>query len=165
MTVRIAEVGAGEVGQREVGAAQVGGDQVCAPQVGAAEVHGAQVGPDEVRPSPIERRARGGGAREPARAPQQGVDRLPVGRHVERLQRCSVATGEAVGLVAGRSKLGMERTRRRELECLGQVPEQLVELAHDRKGVNSPGAMSGSAHQPAPATTACETRCPAPKQS
>ena len=77
---------------------------------------------------------RGGRARERARAPEQGVHPLPVGRDVERIQRSAPPPARpSVSSRAARSS-AMERPRRGKLERLGQVPEQLVELAHDAEG-------------------------------
>ena len=163
--VRVAEVGAGEVGQREIGAAEVGGDQVGATEVGAAEVHGAEVRPDEVGPSPIERRARGGGAREPARSSQQGVDRLPMGRHVERFQHSGVTTGEALGLLAGRPELGRSGLVAASSSASARYQSSSWSCRTIAKAAISLGAMAGSPHQSAPAATVRDTRCPAPKQS
>ena len=56
-----------------------------------------------------------------------------MGRHVQRTQRDRVATRKSLGLVTGRPQLGMERLRRRELQGRDQVPEQFVELPHDRE--------------------------------
>ena len=104
---------------------------------GPAQVRAAQVGPAQVAPDEVGSAAVGPpgdpGAGQLAGRPQQGVDPAPERRHVQRQQVRRAGRGEPLDLVAGPAELVVQRAGGVQRERLGQVPEQLVQLAHHRE--------------------------------
>src|SRR6266536_1051714 len=132
------EVGAGEVGHAQVGALQVGTDEQRATEVGAAQVGSPEVLSDEVGAPAVDRLGPEAGPHQLARAEQQRIDGSPVCRHVQLQERVGRQLGEAFGLLQGAAELAVERAGRLQAQRLGQVPEQLVELPHDRERLEHP---------------------------
>lgn len=53
--------------------------------------------------------------------------------HVEFQESIGAALSEAVGLLQREAELTVERTGRLQRQRFGQIPEQLMEVPHDRK--------------------------------
>ena len=141
------EQAAGEVGVGEVSAAQVGPGQVGPAQVGVGEI-----GPDRAwsragsprsgralrrsvptRSAPLWSTTWVARPRQLAGSPQLGDDPLPVPRQVERGEIVRRAAGQALGLGRDRRELVVHRAGRVERQRLAEIPEQLVQLTHDRE--------------------------------
>jgi hypothetical protein len=131
--VGTSEVGTDEVGHPQVGTSEVGTDEVRPSQAGASEVGALELGPDEVSPPVVRLGVSDLGSHVLARLQQQGIDVSPVGCHVELQQSLGAALSECVGRVQRNAELNVEGSDR--LQCLGfgQIPEQLMEVPHDRK--------------------------------
>src|SRR6266542_3353692 len=123
---------------RRLGALQVGTDEQRATEVGAAQVGSPEVLSDEVGAPAVDRLGPEAGPHQLARAEQQRIDGSPVCRHVQLQERVRRQLGEAFGLLQGAAELAVERAGRLQAQRLGQVPEQLVELPHDRERLEHP---------------------------
>ena len=128
--IGVSEVGPGEVGHAQIGSPQVGSNEVGPSQVGSSQVRAFEPGSDEVG-SPVVLLMLEVCAHEFACAEQQGIDLLPVPGHVQFQEGGGAAVGEAFGLVQGEVELVAERTGGLQHHGFGQVPEQLMEVAHD----------------------------------
>ncbi len=133
---RASQVGAPQVGPGKVGQPQVSRAQPRAHQAGTAQAGAAQVGACQVRADQVsapQLRPEGSGPRSDLLADrqQQRVDLGAVRAGVQRGQAGRVAAAQAVGHCQRRAQLAGQRIARPERECAGQVPGQLVQLAHD----------------------------------
>jgi hypothetical protein len=122
-----------EIGQPQVGAAEVGADEVRPSEVDASQVGALEVGSDEVGTSAIRLPAADSGSYEFARAGQQDIDVSPVCCHVQPQENFGAAVSEAFGLVEREAELMVDRAGSWQRQRFGQIPEQLMELAHDRE--------------------------------
>ena len=143
--VRAPEVRACQVGHTEIRTPQIGSNERCAAQALRPQVRVAEVGADKVRPPAVERCTSGGTPGELARLEEQSVHRRPVGLDVERREGVGIGPGESFGLVDGGAEGGLKAPGRLQGRRLGQVPEQLMELAHDRERSEHPGRCSRGA--------------------
>jgi hypothetical protein len=73
------------------------------------------------------------GPHELASAKQQRIDLAAVCRHVELDDGVGTGVGEAFGLLDRDAELLVERASGVKCQRLGQIPEQLMELPHDRE--------------------------------
>jgi len=144
----VAEVGAAEVGASEVspdevshsqvGAPEVSPDEVCPPQAGASEVGAPEIGPYEVGSAAVDVPVPGFASRELARAEQERIDVSSVCCHVQFHERVGTVVSEVFGLVEGEAELIVERAGRLQRQRFAQIPEQLMELPHDREHLEHP---------------------------
>ena len=97
---------------------------------------------------------------------QQLVDLVAVGGHVQPGEGLGGQRRERLGLLERRAQLGVDRAGLRQGERLGEVPEQLVQLAHDREDLEHRGGRCPArCASPGPPKVSWETFWPAPKQS
>jgi hypothetical protein len=127
------EVRPGEVGHSQVGASEVSSDEACPSQVGPPEVRAPEILPHEVGPSPVDLMAPGPGSHQFARTKQQRIHISSVYGHVQFDEIVGTAVGETFGLIERQPQLTMEGARRWQRQRFGQMPEELMELPHDRE--------------------------------
>jgi hypothetical protein len=136
--VGTAEVGTSEVSPDEIGPSQVSApevrpDQVRPSQVGAAEVRTPEVGPDEVSSAAVDVLGVASRPYQFARAQQQVGDASSVYGDVQLHQSLWSDLGETFGLVEREPEVAMDRAGRLQRQRVGQIPEQLMKLPHDRE--------------------------------
>jgi hypothetical protein len=137
------EVGTSEVGAPEVSPGKVGHPQVRVPHIGTDETRASHVGtsevgtpeifPDEVGATEVGSLAPGACPHQFTHPAQQAVDPSPVRCHVHLHKRTGTVAGEAFCLLERETELTMQRAGRSQRQCLSQVPQQFMELPHDRE--------------------------------
>jgi hypothetical protein len=115
----------------QVGTTKIRADQIGASQAGAAQIRASKAGLDEVRPPMVGDRMPQRCAHEVADAPEQRADLEPIAGRVEARELISSGLSVAFGPIAGIVDVETKYAPRHQGLCLGQVPEQLVELTHD----------------------------------
>ena len=130
--VGISEVGPEKVGHSQVGASEVSSNEVCPSQVGASEVSAFEFGPDEVGSSVV-LLVPDFGSHKFARAQQQDIDASSVCCHVQFHESVGAVVSEAFGLLQREAEFTVERAGRLQRQRFGQIPEQLMEVPHDRE--------------------------------
>ncbi len=163
--VGASEVGSGEVGRAQVSAGQVGTDEAGAAQAGPGQVGAAQVLSGEVGASEVGLLAPDIGAREFARAQQQGIDVPPVRAQVKLREGLRAAAGETLGLVERAAEFSMDQAGLRSVSASVRYQSSSWSC---RMIANTPNiwvAMAGACRQSRPPKVTWATCCPAPKQS
>jgi hypothetical protein len=130
--VGASEVGPNEVGHSQVGASEISSNEVCPPQAGASEIRAFEVSPDEVGSSAV-LLVPNFGSHEFARAQQQGIDVSAVCFHVQFRQSLGGVVSETFGILQREAELTVERLGRLQRQRFAQIPEQLLEIPHDRE--------------------------------
>jgi len=141
--VGISEVGPDQVGHPQVSASQVSPNEVCPSQVGSSQVSAFEFGPDQVGSSVV-LLVPDFGSHKFARAQQQGIDISSVRCHVQCHESIGAVVREAFGLREREAELTVERAGRLQRQRFGQIPEQLMEVPHDREDLEHlPGGLRG----------------------
>ncbi len=131
--VGISEVGPEKVGHSQVGSSEVSSNEVCPSQVGASEVGAFEFGPDEVGASVVLLLVPDFGSHEFARAQQQGIDVSSVCCHVQFHESIRAVVGKTFGFREREAEFTVERVGCLQRQRFGQIPEQLMEVPHDRE--------------------------------
>ncbi len=131
--VGISEVGPDKVGHSQVGASEVSSNEACPSQVGTPQVGTFEFGPDEVGSSAVLLLVPDFGSHEFARAQQQGINVSLVCCHVQFHESIGAVVSEAFGLLQREAELTVERAGWLQRQRFGQIPEQLMEVLHNRE--------------------------------
>jgi hypothetical protein len=129
------EVSPDEIGHSQIGIPEVSSDEVRPSQVGAPEIGSSEIGPDEIGSSAVDLVAPGFPSHEFAGAQQQGIDVSSMCCHIYFHDRIGTAVSETFGLVERDTELTVNRAGRLQRQRFDQIPEQLVELSHDRENL------------------------------
>jgi hypothetical protein len=131
--VGISQVGPGKVGPSQVSPSQVSSNEICPSQVSPSQIGTFEFGPDEVGSSVVLLLVLDFGSHERTRAQQQSIDGSSVCCHVQFHKSIGVVVSEAFGLREREAELTVERAGRVQRQRFGEIPEQLMEVPHDRE--------------------------------
>src|SRR5665648_684613 len=158
--IRASEVGADDVGQSHVGTPEVSPNEVCTSQTGASQVGALEVSPDQVV-APVVLRVPDLGSGKLAGGQQQLVDVSPMCCHVQLQEVIGALAGETFGLLQRTPELTAERTSRLQRQRLGHIPEELMEVSHDREHLEH--LLCGSRGAPPVLSAVGDLRDPLPR--
>src|SRR5665648_651347 len=158
--IRASEVGTDDVGQSHIGTTEVSPDEACASQAGPSQVGAREVGPDEVG-SPVVLLEPDSGSHELARGQQQVVDVSPMCYHVQLPEVIGALASETFGLLQRTPELTAERASHLQRQRLGHVPEELMEVSHDREHLEH--LLCGSRGAPPVLSAVGDLRDPLPR--
>ncbi|CAM5238825.1 hypothetical protein SMICM304S_06897 [Streptomyces microflavus] len=134
-------------------------------RVAPRELRAAQPGAEEVGAPVVLLLAGDGGAGELTGAQEVGVHLRAEGRHVDGEEGLGAAPGQCVEPVVGAAQLAVGRLRRRQVQGLGRVPQQLVQLPHHREDLVHRAGGTRLLAPVRPPKVTWETFWRAPKQS
>jgi hypothetical protein len=131
--VSVAEICTTQIGQPKVGIPQIRRDQVGPMKIGCPQVGPFEVCPYQVSATVAPLVAGNCRPHQLAGLLQQWVDAGAKRRHVDAYERIWTTAGEPVNPDQRVTELVVDRACRWHAQRFGQVPEQLVQLPHDRE--------------------------------
>jgi hypothetical protein len=128
--------------------------------VNGHEIGSSEIGPEEVGSCAVVLVAPGFASHEFAGAQQRGIDVSSVCCRVQFYDHIGTAVSETFGLVERDAELTMKRAGRLQRQRFEQIPEQLMELSHDREASDICFAVRGALRQSCPAKVTWATFFP-----
>ena len=131
--VSISKVGSGKVGNSQVGSSKISSNEVCSSQVSSSKIGSFKFGPDEVGSSIVLLLVLYLESHEFACTQKQRIDVSSMCCNIQFHESSGAVVGEAFGLLQGEAQFIVERTGRLQRQGFGQIPEQFMEVPHDRE--------------------------------
>lgn len=126
------QIGTGDVGHPQVGASQVRANQSGTSQARSAQVSALEVSPDEVS-APMILPVANACPDELAGGQKEVIDVPSMRHHIELDKRLRAQSSETLALPPGPAEILAQCARRWQRKGLGHIPEELMQVPHDRE--------------------------------